>query len=477
MKTFKEELKEEWSIENLKKSHRDPKQLPWAVVVLSLVLAVFCVYATEFSWLYKLALAAVFTGAVLYRNHFCKNAIILARTLIGIVFIFSGVVKAVDPMGAQFQIMDYFIAYGTEWANPFAQFLALGLNVAEILIGIALVLNLRMAITAWMVAGMMAFFSTLTLLDAAVFTDRVSDCGCFGQFLILTPWQTFYKNVVLNIWVVIVFFGRNRIANPFSFKTEAIIMITSAIFFFGIQIHGLRHLPMIHFLDWQVGAQLNPPRLPITFTTKFENQNTQEIREFTSSELATIDRSVWTFVETIIHDPNDPNAGSIMIPMFDCRGVDAHEVSNFVADRPGTTFIVAIHDIQTANISNMPRFFALVDFARKNNHDFMFLFDGNVTDEALETFKRRIIRQDFNSYFANNRDIMAIIRSNPGLILIQDGYITGQWAWRDVPSPEYFAERLGGQLVPFEVRAPHLIFNLLDLPYIFRAAGSRACLS
>ena len=413
--------------------------ITWFIVLASLAVAVICVFATEFSLLYKLALVSILACAVVYREHFCKNAIIVARTLLGLVFIFSGVVKAVDPLGAQFQIMDYFAAYGAEWANPLAQLLALGLNVAEILIGIALILNLRMAITAWMVAGMMGFFTVLTFLDAAIFSDRISDCGCFGQFLILTPWQTFYKNVVLNIWVVIVFFGRNRIPNPFAFKTEAIIMVASAVVFFGVQIYGIRHLPIIHFLDWQVGAQLNPPRLPVTFTTKFQNQNTQEIREFTSAELATVDRSVWTFVETIIHDPNDPNAGSIMIPMFDCRGVEAHEVSNFVADRPGSTFIVAIHDIERTNIRNMAKFFDVMDFARENGHDFMFLFDGTISDEALETFKQNVGRRDFNAYFANNRDIMAIIRSNPGLILLQDGYIRGQWAWRDVPSVERMA--------------------------------------
>jgi len=409
---------------------------PWFLLIASLVLAYVCVFATEFTWLYTIALTLVFVCALLFRNNFGKPAIVIARSLIGIVFIFSGVVKAVDPLGAQFQIMDYFAAYGVTWANPFAQILALGLNVAEILIGIALILNLRMAITAWMVALMMGFFTALTFADAAFSSDRISDCGCFGQFLILTPWQTFYKNVVLNIWVVIVFFGRNRIQNPFSFKTEAIIMVVSAVVFFGIQIYGLRHLPIIHFLDWQVGAQLSPPRLPITFTTKFQNQETQEIREFTSAELAHLDRTVWNFVETIIHDPNDPNAASIMIPMFDDRGVNAHEVSNFVADRPGYTFIVAIHDIERASVRTMPKIFALMDFAMQNGHDFMFLFDSSISDETLGSFKQRAGRSDFNAYFSGKRDIMAIVRSNPGLILIHDGYIRGQWAWRDIPSVE-----------------------------------------
>jgi len=409
---------------------------PWLVLLASLVLAYLCAFATEFSWLYTAALSLMLVCAFLFRNNFGKPIIVIARTLIGIVFIFSGVVKAVDPLGAQFQIMDYFAAYGAQWADPLAQLLALGLNVAEILIGIALVLNLRMVITAWMVALMMGFFTVLTFLDAAILPDRVSDCGCFGQFLILTPWQTFYKNVVLNIWVVMVFFGRNRIQNPFSFKTEAIIMVASAVLFFGIQIYGLRHLPIIHFLDWQVGAQLSPPRLPITFTTKFQNQETQEVREFTSSELANLDRSIWTFVETIIHDPNDPNAASIMIPMFDDRGVNAHEVSNDVAHRPGYTFIVAIHDIERANLRNMPKIFALMDFAEQNGYDFMFLFDSSITDETLENFKQKVGRSDFNAYFSGKRDIMAIVRSNPGLVLIHDGHISGQWAWRDIPSVE-----------------------------------------
>ncbi|MCL2412649.1 MAG: hypothetical protein FWC98_00740 [Bacteroidales bacterium] len=411
---------------------------PWAILVASLVLAYLCALplAHEFTWGYTIALSLVFVCAILLRHNFGKNIIIIARILIGIIFIFSGVVKAVDPLGAQFQIMDYFAAYGAEWANPLAQLLALGLNVAEILIGIALILNLRMAITAWMVAAMMGFFTGLTFLDAAFASDRISDCGCFGQFLILTPWQTFYKNVVLNIWVVIVFFGRHKTSNPFTFKTEALIMIASAIVFFGIQIYGLRHLPIVHFLDWRVGAQLNPPRLPVTFTTKWQNQETQEIREFTSSELATLDRTVWTFVETIIHDPNPPDLASIMIPMFDDRGVNAHEISNDVADRPGYTFIVAIHDIERANYRNLSRIFTLMDFAKQNGYDFMFLFDATITDNDLKNFKQRVGRSDFNAYFSGKRDIMAIVRSNPGLILIHDGHIRGQWAWRDIPSVE-----------------------------------------
>ena len=408
--------------------------IPWFILAVSLVLGYLCAFATEFTWSFTAALSLIFILAFFYRNNFGKPIVATARILLGAVFVFSGFVKGVDPLGTQYQIFDYFAAYNMVWANPFAKLIALGLITAEMIVGVALILNIRIPFTAWITVLMMAFFTTTTLLDATIFSDKISDCGCFGKAITLTNWQTFYKNIVLNIWLVILFFGRYRIRNTFSLKKEFLIASLTTILFFGFQLYNLRHLPVIDFLDWKVGVKLNPPRTePVTFVFKYQHPETQEIREFGLQDLTAEITSTWKFIDRIEHDPNPPN---LMIPIYDNRGVDGFEVSDFIADFSGYFFIVAIHNLEKTNYRNMPKIFDLVDYANQNGHEFMFLFDLNASDEAIENFKQRVDRRDFNIYFSDNKSIKAIVRSNPGLILLHDGYVRGKWAWRDIPSVE-----------------------------------------
>ena len=408
--------------------------IPWFLLVISLVLGYFCASATEFTWSLTIALSVIFVLTVLYRNNFGKAPVAIARTLLGAVFVFSGFVKGVDPLGTQYQIFDYFAAYNVLWANPFAKMMAIGLITAEMIVGIALILNIRIPFTVWITALMMVFFTVTTLLDATIYSDKISDCGCFGKAVKLTNWQTFYKNIVLDIWVVILFFGRYRIRNTFSLKNEFIITAFATILFFGFQIYNLRHLPVIEFLDWKAGVKLNPPKtLPVTIIFQYKNNATQEIHEFEVTNLPADLSANWTFVGRIDHDPNPPN---LMIPIYESRGNDAFDVADFIAGHPGYTFIVAIHDLGKTKNRNMDKILDLLDFADRNEHEFMFLFDLNVTDDSIEKFKQRAGRRDFNIYFSDDKSIKAIVRSNPGLILLQDGYVRKKWAWRDIPSPE-----------------------------------------
>ena len=131
--------------------------IPWFILVSSLVLGYLCAFVTEFSVLFSVALALILTLAILYRNNFEKPLVAIARILVGAVFLFSGFVKGVDPLGTQYQIFDYFAAYNMTWANPFAKLVALCLIAAEMVVGLALVLNLRIPITAWLTVAMMAF--------------------------------------------------------------------------------------------------------------------------------------------------------------------------------------------------------------------------------------------------------------------------------------------------------------------------------
>ena len=137
----------------------------------------------------------------------------LSRIIVGLVFMFSGIVKAVDPLGSAYKFNDYFIAFNLDFLKPFALVLAILLFTAEFLAGFSVLSGYRQRTGIWGVLLLMIVFTPLTLVLAL--TNPVSDCGCFGDAIHLTNWQTFWKNVVLMVFTLILFAGRKRIKPVF----------------------------------------------------------------------------------------------------------------------------------------------------------------------------------------------------------------------------------------------------------------------
>lgn len=412
--------------------------LPAIILVLTLALGVLIAEVKDFDRSFLIALCGVLMLTVLYRNKFEKPLIITARTLLGALFIFSGFVKGVDPLGTQYQMQDYFAAYGTEWANPLALGLSIFMILAEFTVGVALLLNLRTRLAVWGAILMMAFFTITTFYDAfavmlfGASQDPVADCGCFGKAITLTNFQTFYKNIILDTLLVMLFFGRYRIRNTFSFRNEAIITSAVIVLFLGFEFYNLRHLPVIDFLDWKKGAKLNPPKTePVTYLFQYKNKNTQEIQEFDSKNLPADLEANWEYIDLKIIDPNPKN---LMIPFFDQADETGQDMRDFIADYPEYFFIVAMYDLNKATLKKIDKIFALQDLARENGTEFAFLFDLGASEEAIETFKEKVGRKDLDIYYSDDKSIKAIVRSNPGLILLKDGKVIDKWAWRDMPS-------------------------------------------
>ena len=149
---------------------------------------------------------------------------ILSRILLGVVFIFSGFVKAVDPLGSAYKFADYFTAFKLGFLEFLSLPLAIVLAAFELILGIALLLGYRRKVVCLLLLWFMLFFTVLTFI-LAIF-NPVTDCGCFGDALILTNWQTFYKNIVLDVLVIILFLGRNKYKTIFRKKSGAIAAVT-----------------------------------------------------------------------------------------------------------------------------------------------------------------------------------------------------------------------------------------------------------
>jgi len=362
----------------------------------------------------------------------------ICRLVVAAVFLFSGFVKGVDPLGTAYRIEDYFIAFGTEYAIPFTLFLSIFLCAVEFTLGAALLFNFRLKILAWPLFLMMIFFTVLTLNDAVY--NPVPDCGCFGDALKLTNWETFYKNVVLILLVAIIFFYRDKYRSVFMPRIDniAVALIFAAFTFFSI--HQYRHLPWIDFLGWKTGTDLVPdnPGVSKTYLT-YRNVNTGEEKEYLSPNFPwndTLWLKEWEFVAQRIDDSEVIRGHSLKI--FDADGNDFTEA--FI-NNPGYQFLVASYDLKEGSEKGFKKVNNLFSDASEQGHSLVVL-TGSLTDD-IDEFKKDY-DPDLEFYNADDIELKMMVRANPGIVLLKDGVVMGKWHWRDLPEYEELKEEYPG---------------------------------
>jgi uncharacterized membrane protein YphA (DoxX/SURF4 family) len=358
----------------------------------------------------------------------------ISRILVALVFLFSGFVKGVDPLGTAYRIEDYLIAFGTEWAIPLSLFLSIFLCAVEFTLGAALLFNFRLKYLSWPLLLMMTFFTVLTLNDA--FYNPVPDCGCFGDAIKLTNWETFYKNVVLQTLVIIIFIYRKKYRSLFVPRIDswAVAVIFAA--FAGFSVYQYLHLPCIDFLGWKEGTDLVPdnPGQAKTYLT-FRNKTTGEEKEYLSPNYPWNDSTWvanWEFVEQRIDDSGVIKGHNLKI--FDMEGADFTET--FI-NNPGYQFLVASYSLTESPKKGFEKVNALFTdvYARGLS---MVVLTGSLQDE-IQDF-RKGLHPDLEFYNADDVELKMMIRANPGLILLKNGIVMGKWHWRDIPSLQELQE-------------------------------------
>jgi len=356
----------------------------------------------------------------------------ISRLLTACVFLFSGFVKGVDPLGFSYKIEDYFIAYHMDWAIPLALTLAIMACALELSIGVMLLLKLRMKPASWLLLLMMSFFTVLTFFDAVY--NPVPDCGCFGDAIILTNWQTFYKNIVLIVLAIIVFSYRKKFSNGFSPSAQWMITGIVAALFISFSVYCYRHLPVIDFTEWKKGHKLyaeNP--VPVKYFVTYRNNATGEQKEFLSPNYPFDDSTwmaQWVFVSQRVEDPNTYYGKSLVIT--DTLG---NILTETVTRNPEFQLIVNAYDLSSANSQ---AFSAIDKFCLKAAGD-------GVSSVALVASEPADIvnfvhRNKLSIAFYQSDDIVlkTMVRSNPGIMLLRNGIIIDKWNWRDLPDYEKF---------------------------------------
>lgn len=364
----------------------------------------------------------------------------LCRILVALVFIFSGFVKVIDPVGTTIKFVDYFNAFHLTFLTDLAFYFAILLNIAELMIGIGLFLKLRMNLTAWTLMIFMSFFTLLTLI-LAIF-NPVSDCGCFGDALVLTNWETFYKNVIIIVLSVVVFVNRKNFKTMFPNDIQWIWVGLSFLIGLYITIHSYKHLPVLDFRPYKVGVNITeamsvPEDAPLDKyeTTLIYEKNGKE-KEFKLSNYPAND-STWKFVrqESVLVEKG------YEAPIHDFSFLDKshYDYSSEILSDPGYTFVIVSKAINKINKNHIKKAKELNTFSIENNINLVWLTSSSF--DAIDKFKQQ---HEIYSNFYNGDEttIKTIIRSNPGLLLLKEGTIIEKWHFNDVPEIEELNKNL-----------------------------------
>lgn len=390
-----------------------------------------------------------------------KTIAIIARVLLGATFIYSGFVKGIDPWGSTYKFVDYLSAFKMSWMESAAFALAMLQNVVELVIGVALVLGLRMKETGWGVLLFMGFYTPLTFILAL--TNPVSDCGCFGDALILTNWETFYKNLVLMALAVVVFVYRKKYTPAYSPVNEWLWVTLIVILAAGISVLCYRHLPWIDFRPYHIGADIPqgmtiPEGMPADeyHSTVFMEKN-GVIKEFSVNE-SPWDDSTWVYRDTktvLVKKGYTP-------PIHDFSIVDADrsDITSDVLTDEGYTFLLVAHRLSKSSWHGLDQASEIADFCHKHGYRFYCLTASPQSE--IESLKTQLgLKYEF--CFTDEITLKTIIRANPGLVLLQKGVVIGKWHYNDMPD----VKSLSSNLLSFSLEQQaeksrnRLIFGLL----------------
>ncbi len=275
---------------------------------------------------------------------------LISRIIVGLVFIFSGTVKAVDPLGTAYKFSDYFQAFHFEFLQPVSLLLAIILLTAEFISGFSVLSGYRQKTGIWGAMILMLIFTPLTLVLAI--TNPVSDCGCFGDAVHLTNWQTFGKNIILIILVIILFTGRKQVKNVSAPGKEWIIVSIVIVLFVVFSLLNLRYLQLFDFLPYKTGVNIKESmKIPEgkrvdEYQTTFIYEQEGVKKEFTLENYPANDTS-WKFVDqksVLIKKGYVPP-----IHDFSITAPDGQDLTDEILTNPGYSLLMISKKIKEAD--------------------------------------------------------------------------------------------------------------------------------
>lgn len=370
-----------------------------------------------------------------------KIALVL-EILIGCVFVFSGFVKVVDPLGGLYKIVDYLDAFGWEPLKPLGFFGMALMSAAEFMLGVCMLLGVRQKLTAIGVLLFMLVMTPITFYLALY--NPVTDCGCFGDALVISNWATFWKNVVLLIAVIIVLNWCQFCKRGFTWVTEIAIAAYSLIFMLIITGLCFQNLPVIDFRPYKIGTNI-PESMIIPEDAEKDVYETTLIykkdgveKEFTMENYPK--DSTWEFVDSknvLISKGYEPP-----IHDFVLNHSDDGDITDVILEDSNYVFLLIAHNLSEFDLLSNPggahynygkSINAAYEYAKENGYKFYCLTATGEDNPDMEKYKKAT-GAEYEYLNADEIMLKTIIRSSPGLMLIKEGNIINKWAVQNIPT-------------------------------------------
>ena len=365
----------------------------------------------------------------------------VCRFILAVVFVFSGFVKAIDPLGTQYKIQDYLTAFG--WSDVFPDYFAfcasMLLGVLEFCLGVYMFFGIRRIIAPRAVVLVMSVMTPLTFWIAL--DNPVSDCGCFGDAIVLSNWATFWKNVVLLAMSIVVLKWRKHISPLVTTRFDWVIALYGFLYVFSMAIYCYRELPVFDFRPYHIGANIRrgmeipEGEKPSKVETHFILQKDGVEKEFTIDNYPD---STWTFVDSklvVVEKGYEPTIHDFEIRRWE----DMEDITEQVLSDENYTFLLVTHQLSLADDSAIDLINELYDYSLMHGYAF-YCLTASEEEDILRWQENTGAEYPF--CIMDDITLKTMIRSNPGLMLLKEGTVIRKWSKNSFPD-EY---QLNGSL-------------------------------
>ena len=354
------------------------------------------------------------------------------RFITAALFIFSGFVKAVDPLGTQYKINDYLTALGADWlvSDMITLPASMVISAFEFSCGVFLLFALRRKLITRVVLAFMAVMTVITLWIAVA--DPISDCGCFGDAIIIGNTETFLKNIVLMVFAILMCRYYEDLIPLVRRSSQWVVINYTIVFIFVVSGHSLYFLPQFDFRPYYVGADIKKgmeipedaeaPEFETTFI--MEKDGVKE--EFT---LDNYPDSTWTFVDSrtvMTKKGYEPPIHDFSLTLSET----GEDITNEILEDSSYVFLVVSPYLEQADDSNFGEIDRIYEYAIENGYKFYGVSSSG--DDAVERW-RDITGAEYQFCTADAITLKTVIRSNPGLVLLKNGVVIGKWSHNSLP--------------------------------------------
>jgi len=350
-----------------------------------------------------------------------------SRFFVGGLLIFSGLIKLNDPIGTQIKLEEYFEVFTEDFGSLFHYFIPWALEIGMILIilevalGVAILIYWRMNLSAWLLLLMMTFFTFLTFYSA--YFDKVTDCGCFGDAIKLTPWESFIKDVVLMVFVLHLFWYRKKYKPVLRTREGYGVVLAIVLVSLFLGIYAIQHLPFIDFRAYRIGnnipQQMLPQEQPV-IEYLFEKDG----KEVRATQFLTSDEGYKYISSRVLNeDKIKPK-----ITDYSVSSPEGEDKTPYTFE--GARLLIVMHDVKKTSSKNIEVIRELTKQLEGKVDCFVLTSSGS---EAMEAFRHEH-QLAVPYYFADATVLKTIIRSNPGIALWKNGTVLGNWHHNDTPS-------------------------------------------